>query len=141
MQRAILLLRALTLNKGTINETESKLKEEPPSVLDRLSQWSSKLLDKTISVKAVDGELEIDYLAFERERINPKQQMSNEQHNINPLPFGMSGRMALMNPVSHENDNGPSNLTAESRSIGPLPHIEPTVEPDLKTFKMILGGK
>jgi hypothetical protein len=130
LQRAILILRALALS----NENGDRRKEESSSsVLKRLSDWSSKLLEKRTSIRAVDGELEVDYLAFEAASSHPTS--TKQQHH-----FAANPRMALMNAAMHAM-NEPRLPDKETiKPIGPLPHIEAFVGPNLKTFKMIIGA-
>ena len=129
-----MILRALTMTK----DFEDKRQEElSSSVLERLSDWSSKLLNKTATIKAIDGELEIDYLAFEAESTHPKSPTNQQQ-----IHFNMNPRMALMNAAMHGNNTSSQVRDSEKyEPIGPLPHIEPSVSPDLRTFKMILAGE
>eukprot|EP00804_Cyclotella_cryptica_P008298 CCRYP_016502-RB/>CCRYP_016502-RB protein AED:0.04 eAED:0.04 QI:151/1/1/1/1/1/2/1382/756 len=145
LHRAILILRALTLNRDVVDSESYRggertaLKEELPTVLDRISQWTSRLLDKRTPIRAVGGELEIDYLSFEAESTT-----AHRDHGLhtNQMPLGISGRMALMNPAFQGSISSPRNFGKGSReSIGPLPHIEPNVHPDLKTFKIIINGE
>lgn len=140
-----MILRALTLNRDMVDSDSNRgsdrtaMKEELPTVLDRISRWTSRFLDKTIPIRAVGGELEIDYLAFEAESTT-----AHRDHGlpVNQIPLGISGRMALMNPASQGSNIVPRNEGNGNReSIGPLPHIEPNVLPDLKTFKIIVNGE
>jgi len=47
-----------------------------------------------------------------------------------------------MHPALQGSNNAPRNDDKGNReSIGPLPHIEPNVLPDLKTFKIVVNGE
>lgn len=117
----------------------SRKEEISSSALERLSDWSSKLLNKTLTVRTVGGELEIDYLAFETETTRAKSETNrHQQHHF----VATNPRIALMNAAM--NGNGTAHRVRNNQTyepIGPLPHIEPSVNPDLRTFKMILAGK
>ena len=126
-------------SESTRKSDRTPIKEELPSVLDRISQWTSRFLDKTIPIRAVGGELEIDYLAFEAESTTADR---DHRLHMNQIPLGISGRMALMHPAFQGSNYVPRNDAKGNReSIGPLPHIEPNVLPDLKTFKIVVNGE
>lgn len=138
LQRAILILRALTMAK---DGGDHRIEEHSSSVLMRLSHWSSTLLSKKADIKDVDGELEIDYLAFEAES-SQRQRQRQEQSPQQPLNFAMNPRMAMFNAAVSGNHASLKRPEQQDRQpIGPLPHIEPDISPDLRSFKMILAGK
>jgi hypothetical protein len=136
LQRAILILRALTMAK---DGGDHRIEEHSSSVLMRLSHWSSTLLSKKADIKDVDGELELDYLAFEAESSKRQRQEQSPQQQLN---FAMNPRMAMFNAAvvgNHASQQRPKEQ--DRQPIGPLPHIEPDISPDLRSFKMILAGK
>ena len=135
LQRAVLILYSLITN----NISANKLAEDPSSsVLKSLSYWSSKLVDNTISIRAVDGRLEIDCVAVGTTSFSRKKQSTQQQHQI---PFAMNTRMALITSAVYGNNKSREAPKKEIlESIGALPHIEPSVDPDLKSFKMIIGA-
>ena len=87
------------------------------------------------------------------------------QIQMNQMPIGMASRMALMNSAfqnknanrnsptrpqhaigslksSHMGKNGSNekNKNEKSDVIGPLPYIEPLVNPNMMTFKVVIDG-
>ena len=127
LQRAILILQALTKSDADNANKKEVLKSH---VLDSLSEWSTKLLDKQMAARAVDGKLEL----YTRKKI-----ANNQQHQE---PFVMNPRMALMNAAMQGNETGIQPFNEEKQEpIGPLPHIEPAVSPNLISFQLVLSGE
>lgn len=85
----------------------------------------------------------LNYLAQEN-----RAKKSSQSHTYQ-FSVGMHSRMALMSSVFQPNDiNSESQSQAENAeekqridSIGPLPHIEPDVLPDINTFRLLINGE
>lgn len=136
LQRAILLLHALAMGQ---NGADGGKGETSSSLLNRLSRLSSELLNKKSHVKAVDGKLEITYSMFDvegaPENISRRQQPHQMHLAFNPM-------MALLNTAMTGNTDRTLPIDKESSEpIGALPHIEPSVSPDLRSFKIVVGGE
>ena len=73
---------------------------------------------------------------------------SNQSHT-SQFSVGMHSRMALMssafqpNDMNAESPSKPENIEEKQRidTIGPLPHIEPDVLPDINTFRLLINGE
>ena len=98
---------------------------------DSLSEWSYKLLDKRTTVRAVDGKLE----SYTKKKLERKPQHQG--------PLIMNPRMALMNAAMQESETGIQQPLQKEKQepIGPLPHIEPAVSPNLISFQLVLSGE
>jgi len=78
-------------------------------------------------------------------RSHKKSANSRKQSQpMNPVNIGMASRMALMNSASAAHEDRESKVVEEDdakldqQPIGPLPIIETSVTPDLKTFHLVL---
>ena len=130
LQRAILILRALTMGQ---NSVDGGNEEYSSSLSSRLSEMSLELLTKKTSFKAVNGEL------LELEKIASTYTKRFKQQNQTHLAF--NPRMALLNATMTGNDDLTTHDKESSKPIGALPYIEPSVSPDLRSFKMVVGGE
>ena len=85
----------------------------------------------------------LNYLAQEN-----RAKKSSQSHTYQ-FSVGMHSRMALMssafqpNDINAESPTKPESAEEKQRidTIGPLPHIEPDVLPDINTFRLLINGE
>ena len=170
LHRSVLMLQALALNGTNIKGDDENVdkNEASTTLFERISRWGASLLsndgdsrqpndNRMLRNKSKISEQHanapqfagvgianrLNYLAQEN-RVKKSSQSHTYQFSV-----GMHSRMALMSSAFQPNDMNYVNPckaeNAEEKqridTIGPLPHIEPDVLPDINTFRLLINGE
>ena len=164
LQRAVLLLRALALNRINSNEENTNFNDKDTedgssaTIFDRIARWGTSLLstDGSIGRQNVEfrpgNEAKTPNANYPQivgigiaNRLNYLAQMKPTKmtapSNNEQIPVGLHSRMSMISS-SFQSKDAHDTANGEQRSdpVGPLPFIEPDIIPDITTFRLLIKG-
>lgn len=150
---------------ASVNE-DAKL-ESSTSLFERIAFWGASLLSKDDSSVRRTEESRMEHVTMNKSKTDTPQLagvgIANRLHylaqeqvakktsytNSDQISVGMHSRMSLMSSAfqsydAHSAKSRRDELTGDKGGvdpIGPLPHIEPDILPDINTFRLLINGE
>lgn len=171
LHRSVLMLQSLALNGINGNENANvtvegdKPESSSTTLFDRIARWGTSLLSnndnsgrqtkesRTENVSRNKSNTEVQRVGIAN-RLNYIAQETpatkSAQSSTDQFSIGMHSRMLLMSSAFQTGNAQSSNKSTEDDSvdekrgmdpIGPLPHIESDILPDIATFRLLINGE